>query len=176
MTKSVVFKSFTKCFNFFKANIQHKCKRNCLITFYISLSRIVLYTVFIYAKKNCFFFQLPYFFFPYLNELPLFQFAVISLVRNGVICFSTFFHTFKNFYSPSFWTFCGFRLFVCQKFISVLFTQEYKTRIVFLVEILSNWQSLFSSFSTFRNGKPRSKHRRFGQAKYKFLCLAESVT
>ena len=39
--------------------------------------------------------------FSYLNELQLFQFAVISLVLNEVICFSTFFHTFKNFYSPS---------------------------------------------------------------------------
>ena len=126
-------------------------------------------------QKNCFFSSCPIFF-PYLNELPLFQFAVISLVRNGVICFSAFFRTFKNFYRPSCWTFCGLRLFVCQKLISVSFTQEYKTRIVFLVEILSNWQSLFSSFSTFRNWKPRSKHGRFGQAKCKFLCLAESVT
>ena len=31
MTKSVIFKSFTKCFNFFKTTIPHKCKRNCLI-------------------------------------------------------------------------------------------------------------------------------------------------
>ena len=32
------------------------------------------------------FFKLLYFF-SYLNELPLFQFAVMSLVRNEVICF-----------------------------------------------------------------------------------------
>ena len=113
----------------------------------------------LFMLKTVFFSSCPIFF-PYLNELPLFQFAVISLVRNGVICFSTFFHTFKNFYSPSCWTFCGFCLFVCQKLIFVLFTQVYKTRLVFLVEILSNSQSLFSSFSTFRNWKPRSKHGR----------------
>ena len=41
------------------------------------------------------------FFFSYLNELPLFQFAVISLGRDEVTCFSTFFHTFKSFYSQS---------------------------------------------------------------------------
>ena len=46
------------------------------------------------------FFKLLYFF-SYLNELPLFQFAVMSLVRDEVICFSTFFHTFKNFYGLS---------------------------------------------------------------------------
>ena len=48
------------------------------------------------------FFKLLYFF-SYLNELPLFQFAVMSLVRNEVICFVffKFFHTFKNFYSLS---------------------------------------------------------------------------
>ena len=110
------------------------------------------------AKKTGFF-QVALFF-SYLNELPLFQFAVISLVRDEVICFSTFFRTFENFYSPSCWTLCCFRLCVCQKLISVLFIQVYKPRIVYLVEILSNWQSLFSPFSTFRNWKPRSKHGR----------------
>ena len=100
-------------------------------------------------------------FFSYVNELPLFQFSVISFVLNEVICFSTFFHTFKNCYSPDCWTFRSFRLCVCQKLISVLFTQD-KPSIVFFfsVEILSNWQSIFSSFSTFKNWKPRSKHRR----------------
>ena len=33
------------------------------------------------------FFKLLYFFFSYLNELPLLQFAVMSLVRDEVICF-----------------------------------------------------------------------------------------
>ena len=55
----------------------------------------------LFVLKTRFFKVSCFFFFFYLNELPLVQFAVIFLVRNEVICFSTFFHTFKNFYSPS---------------------------------------------------------------------------
>ena len=51
--------------------------------------------MFICAKKTGFF-EVALFF-SYLKELQLFQFAVISLVRDEVICFSTFLHTFKNF-------------------------------------------------------------------------------
>ena len=138
--------------------------------------------MFICAKKTGFF--QAAFFLSYLNELPLFRFAVIFLVRNEAICFSTFFHTFKNFYSPSCWTFCGFRLCVCRKLISVLFTQVYQPRISFFffsVEILSNWQSLFSSISTFRNWKPRTKHGRSsaimaGRGENINFCVWQRVT
>ena len=65
--------------------------------------------------------------FSYLNKLPLFQFAAISLVRNEVICFSTFFHTLQ----PKLLNFCGFRLCVSQKLKSVLFAQVHKPPILF---------------------------------------------
>ena len=119
--------------------------------------------------------------FSYLNELPLFQFAVISLVRNEVICFSTFFHTFKNFYSPSCWTFVASASASAESwYLSSSFGCT-NLAFFFSVEILSNWQSIFSSFSTFRDWNPRSKHGRSSatmaeRRKHKFLCLAESVT
>ena len=119
--------------------------------------------------------------FSYLNELPLFQFAVISLVRNEVICFSTFFHTFKNFYSPSCWTFVASASASAKSwYLSSSFGCT-NLAFFFSVEILSNWQSIFSSFSTFRDWNPRSKHGRSSatmaeRRKHKFLCLAESVT
>ena len=103
--------------------------------------------MFICAKKTGFFSSC--FVLSYLNELPLFQFAVISLIRNEVICFSTFFHTFKNFYSPTCWTFVAFASASVKSWFLSCSLRCTNLAFFFSVEIISNRQSnLVASFVT----------------------------
>ena len=120
-------------------------------------------------------------FFSYVNELPLFQFSVISFVLNEVICFSTFI-PLKTFIAQVVELFVAFAYASAKSWFLSCSLRTNLALFFFSVEILSNWQSIFSSFSTFKNWKPSSKHLRRSSAimadrrKYKFLCLAESVT